>query len=65
MDSDRGVEDEQWYFCISDRSVRQGKYCSSLNRMGPYPNRETAEQALELAARRNKEADATEDSWND
>ncbi len=59
-------EDEEhlWYYCVSDGSVRQGKDARGLDRMGPYPDRETAERALEIAAERNRAADKAEDDWN-
>ncbi|RIK11941.1 MAG: hypothetical protein DCC47_09070 [Acidobacteria bacterium] len=46
------------------RRVSQGKDPSALNRMGPYPDRATAERALEIAAERNKAADEADEEWN-
>ena len=53
-----------WYFSVSDRSVSQGKAERGLDRMGPYPDRETAERALEIAAERGKAADQADEDWN-
>lgn len=58
-------DDEQWYYCVSDGSVRQGKDARGLDRMGPYPDRATAERALEIAAERNKAADKADHDWDD
>lgn len=58
-------DDNQWYYCISDGSVRQGKDARGLDRMGPYPDRATAERALEIAAERNRAADNEDREWDD
>lgn len=57
-------DDEQWYFRISDKTVVQGKDAGAMDRMGPYPDRSTAERALEIAAERNKKADDADESWS-
>ncbi|MDG3011907.1 hypothetical protein G4X40_17335 [Rhodococcus sp. D2-41] len=57
-------EDQGWYYCLSDHTVRQGKQARGLDRLGPYPDRATAERALEIAAARNKSADEADDRWN-
>ncbi|WP_068165860.1 hypothetical protein [Rhodococcus phenolicus] len=56
--------DDGWYYDVSTGTVGQGKDPSALNRMGPYPDRATAERALEIAAERNKAADEADDEWN-
>ncbi|CAM3240277.1 hypothetical protein RHDE110596_23340 [Prescottella defluvii] len=58
-------DDQQWYFSPSDGSVTQGKATNVFDRMGPYPDRESAERALEIAAERTKRADDADDEWND
>ncbi|RVW05056.1 hypothetical protein [Rhodococcus spongiicola] len=57
-------DDKQWYFDLSDGSVHQGKDSDVFNRMGPYPDRASAERALQIAAERNKAADDADDEWN-
>ncbi len=57
-------EDRLWYFDVSDGSVTQGKGASSLTRMGPYPDRDSAEHALKIPAERNKAADRADEDWN-
>ncbi|QBJ94940.1 hypothetical protein ERC79_02395 [Rhodococcus sp. ABRD24] len=58
-------KDTQWYFNLSDGSVSQGKDSDVFDRMGPYPDRESAERALQTAAERNKAADDVDAEWND
>lgn len=57
-------DDKQWYFSLADGSVSQGKASDVFDRMGPYPDRESAERALQSAAERNKAVDAADDEWN-
>lgn len=59
------MSDEQWYFDPADRTVSRGRVKGWDNRMGPYPTRETAERALEIARRRTESSDAEDDAWND
>ncbi len=58
------MSDNGWYFDVSTGKVSQGKDPNALNRMGPYPDRETAERALEIAAERTRAADRADDEWN-
>ncbi|QKT06017.1 hypothetical protein HUN08_01540 [Gordonia sp. X0973] len=51
------MSDEQWYYEISTGTVTQGKHGSVFDRMGPYPDEETARRALEIAKERNAAAD--------
>ena len=62
---DMSDDDKQWYFDLADGSVHQGKVGDVFTRMGPYPDRATAERALEIAAARTKSADDADDEWND
>lgn len=59
------ADENQWYYCPSDHSVRRGKEAPALDRMGPYPDRASAEHALETAKARNEAADAADREWND
>ncbi|MBM7460418.1 hypothetical protein ACIBED_04770 [Rhodococcus coprophilus] len=58
------MSDDGWYFDVKTGKVTQGKDPNALNRMGPYPDRETAMRALEIAAARNKAADDADEEWN-
>ncbi|MDT2009230.1 MULTISPECIES: hypothetical protein [Rhodococcus] len=57
-------EDHLWYYNVEDGTVTQGKAASSMSRMGPYPDRDSAEKALQIAAERNKAADRADEEWN-
>ncbi|MFC4602234.1 hypothetical protein [Rhodococcus kronopolitis] len=57
-------DENLWYYSVSDGSVHQGKGTHVFDRMGPYPDRATAERALEIAAERRKAADAADEEWN-
>ncbi len=57
-------DDDQWYYCLSDHSVRRGKEAPALDRMGPYRDKAAAERALQTAKERNDAADAADREWN-
>ena len=53
-----------WYFCQRhDRAEPEGEACRALDRLGPYPTREAAENWRELAAARNEEWEEQERAW--
>ena len=54
---------EYWY-CLKHGTVEQEQLCPGAERMGPYPTREQAEHALELAAQRSEEWDK-DPRWRD
>ena len=54
----------RWYFCLKHRQVEQEAGCRAADRLGPYPDRETAARALEIAEQRTEAADEA-DRWND
>ncbi|MCW4355350.1 hypothetical protein ONR57_18775 [Hoyosella sp. YIM 151337] len=56
-------DEDQWYYCVKDGSVRQGKESRGLERMGPYPDRATAARALEIAKERTRAADEADEKW--
>ncbi|OXR44635.1 hypothetical protein B7C42_03429 [Nocardia cerradoensis] len=53
-----GDSDEKWYYCLKHHRAEQGKRCWFADRMGPYPDRATAERALEIVRERNAREDA-------
>jgi hypothetical protein len=55
---------EQWYYCLKHRTVEQGQVCTANDRLGPYPTREGAEQALSTAAERTERWD-NDPRWKD
>jgi len=55
---------EEWYFCLDHRTVEPADGCRAAVRLGPYPTREEAEQALETVERRNDAWD-NDPVWSD
>ncbi|PKW15097.1 hypothetical protein [Saccharopolyspora spinosa] len=53
-----------WYFCLTHRQVEPKAGCRAAERLGPYPDRETAARALEIAEERTKAADDADRRWN-
>ncbi|MBP2473880.1 hypothetical protein JOF53_002752 [Crossiella equi] len=53
-----------WYFCLKHREVEHGAGCKAANRMGPYPDRATAERALDISKERNEAADEQRRDWD-
>ncbi|MGW3471328.1 hypothetical protein ACWDKQ_23365 [Saccharopolyspora sp. NPDC000995] len=56
--------DGSWYFCLKHRHVEPKAGCRAAERLGPYPDRETAARALEIAEERTKAADDGDRRWN-
>jgi len=51
---------KKFYYNIKTGQVEEGRKSSWTDLMGPYPDRETAEQALEIARARTQDWDAAE-----
>jgi len=51
---------KKFYYNIKTGQVEEGRKSSWTDLMGPYPDRETAEKALDIARARTQEWDATE-----
>lgn len=54
-----------WYFCLKHRQVEPKSGCRAADRLGPYPDQQTAARALEIAEERNQEADQADRSWKE
>ncbi len=50
-------DQDEWFYCLKHKAVERGLQCPSKERMGPYPSRERAENALATVAERNREWD--------
>jgi hypothetical protein len=59
-----GDVDERWYYCLDHETVEPYAGCRAEVRIGPFPTREEAEQALDTVARRNEAWDNDPD-WSD
>ncbi|MFD4988854.1 hypothetical protein [Streptomyces sp. NPDC058374] len=44
----------EWYYCLEHGTVEEGPQCPAKNRLGPYPTRQEAENAMSTAAERNQ-----------
>lgn len=56
--------DPGWYFCTKHNRVEHGEVCKAADRLGPYPDKETAERALEIAKARTEAWDKSEREWD-
>lgn len=55
-----------WWYCLSHNRVEDESGCALTDRLGPYPTREQAAEALDAARRRTAEQDArdqADDEW--
>jgi hypothetical protein len=59
------MSDEQWYYCLKHGTVEKAEGCRAADRLGPYPDRESAAHALELAHQRTAANDAADDAWEE
>jgi predicted kinase len=56
------AHENEWYFCLKHHQVEPWDGCRAADRLGPYPDKETAAHALEIAEQRNKAADKYDES---
>jgi hypothetical protein len=54
-------EQQRWWFCLKHKAVEPDAGCPGKERLGPYPTREAAANALETARKRTEEWDAEDD----
>ena len=64
-EQDMATSNEQWFFDPTTGEVTEGKVTGWKNRMGPYDSKELAENAFEIAKKRNDAADQAEDEDDD
>jgi len=62
---DEGAEADQFWFNPTTRQVERGRLSPWTDRMGPYPTREAAEQALAGAQDRSAAWDDADRRWNE
>lgn len=55
---------EEWYYCVDHGTVEPRLGCRVTERLGPYPTREQAANALATVERRNEAWDEDPD-WDD
>ena len=51
------AHENEFYFCLKHNAVEGWDGCRSADRLGPYPDRASAEHALEIAEERTRAAD--------
>ncbi|MFC5993251.1 hypothetical protein ACFQE5_03375 [Pseudonocardia hispaniensis] len=56
---------EKWYYCLEHHRVEPREGCRAEDRLGPYPDRETAARALEIARERTEAADRYDREWDE
>ncbi|WP_037058200.1 hypothetical protein [Pseudonocardia asaccharolytica] len=56
---------EKWYYCLKHHTVEPQQGCRAEDRLGPYPDRETAARALEIARERTEAADRYDREWDE
>ncbi|ALG06785.1 hypothetical protein [Kibdelosporangium phytohabitans] len=56
--------DPGWYYCTKHNRVEHGQICRAADLLGPYPDKATAEKALQIAADRTKAADEADRRWS-
>ncbi|MET8055029.1 MULTISPECIES: hypothetical protein [unclassified Streptosporangium] len=56
---------DQWWFCLKHMAVEPDEGCPNKDRMGPYPTREAAANALKTAADRNEDWKKEDQAWED
>ena len=59
------MNDQQWFYCLKHQTVEGPDGCRAADRLGPYPDRETAAHALEIARERTESADRADREWNE
>lgn len=54
-----------WFYCLRHHAVEPVEGCRASDRLGPYPDRDTAARAVELARERTEQEDRRDAEWND
>lgn len=62
-DGDVAQKAGDWYYNLETREVEKGLVSDWTKRIGPYPTREAAEHALDIAASRNATWDEADRAW--
>lgn len=56
------AHENEFYYCLTHHRVEGYDGCRAADRLGPYPDKETAEHALEIARERTRQADKYDES---
>lgn len=52
-----------WYYCLRHGTVEAEGVCKATDRLGPYPDPESAAHALESIRRREERLEAEDRDW--
>jgi hypothetical protein len=55
----------EWFFCLKHHTVEPEDGCKATERLGPYPDRESAAQALESVHDREERLEEEDRDWAD
>lgn len=55
---------EGWWYNTRTGQVEHGDVGKAIDRLGPYPDRETAERALQIARERTEAEDKRDRDWS-
>ncbi|SDZ83644.1 hypothetical protein SAMN02910418_00343 [Bowdeniella nasicola] len=55
----------EYYYVIATGEVEEGRQSGASGRMGPYPTREAAEHAMQIAKERNEKWEEEDREWNE
>lgn len=59
------ADEDEWYYSLTTGTVVRAEEVRAADRLGPYPDRETAARALEVARERTEAADRADREWRD
>lgn len=59
------MADEQWFYCFTHDTVEPLEGCRAADRLGPYPTRDMAARAVELAHERTAANDRADEAWEE
>ncbi|MDL5156662.1 hypothetical protein [Actinomycetospora termitidis] len=51
------AHENEWYYCLKHKTVEPYDGCRAADRLGPYPDPDTAARALEIAHERTEAED--------
>ena len=57
------AHENEWYFSLTHQRVEGWDGCRAADRLGPYPDQETAAHALEIARERTEAEDERDKDW--
>ncbi len=53
----------QWFYCLKHRAVEPEGQCKAKDRLGPYPDRESAANALASLREREERLEEEDRAW--